>query len=546
MNIMYNIKFFFIIATIVLSGCESRNEVISQLLHANDMPPYKLLKTLDSIDHTQKLSIEDRHDYTFLKTTARYKLKKIKANDTLLCNEVAFYDKKGDSEKAAFLLLCCGKAYRQAHLYEQADLHYMEAAAKADELLDKTLMLYIYYERGSLYSMLEDKEGAIQMFDCMVQLARKDAQLKKQLETTYPFLDATDALLCLGEYEKATEWYQKIYEHVITHADSAIVANIVHKMAYSLCQQKHLEASKFYIKRSLEYGNSQGIVLKNLFLLANIYNKEQLPDKLKETLAKAKSYLTPENIKGRENYYWLLGELYSLEGKYPQALETFKRYDAITDTTWARKSELHMKRMTETYKLMKAEAKNHKLQTQYLMTVVVGLLILLCSSLVAFGFYLRSQRRHKQYIEMENFNLKLNALLTDSTSKLKELLSHNLYVTKQLSKLKNITTPKNEEFIKQYYQLFSHPEDSDSQEWENIYFAANFLHDNFKNKITAAFPQISEDDIKMCCLIRIGFNTNEIAFAMNLSPHTIHKRKTILRKKLDMPEGADIIEFLCQ
>lgn len=76
MNIMYNIKFFFIIATIVLSGCQSRNEAISQLLHANDMPPYKLLRTLDSIDHTQKLSIEDRHDYTFLKTTARYKLKK--------------------------------------------------------------------------------------------------------------------------------------------------------------------------------------------------------------------------------------------------------------------------------------------------------------------------------------------------------------------------------------------------------------------------------------------------------------------------------------
>ena len=80
--------------------------------------------------------------------------------------------------------------------------------------------------------------------------------------------------------------------------------------------------------------------------------------------------------------------------------------------------------------------------------------------------------------------------------------------------------------------------------WENIYFAVNSLHDNFKDKLTATFPQISEDDIKMCCLACIGFNTNEIAFVMNLSPHTIHKRKTMLRKKLDMPEGADIIEFL--
>lgn len=206
---MQNIKFFFIISIIILSGCERHNERILQLLQSKDMPPYELLSTLDSIDNTQNLSTEDRYDYTFLKTIARYKLKKIQAIDTLLHKEVAYYDEKEDAEKSAFLLLCIGQAYRQAHLYEQSDLHYMEAAVKAEKLTDQMLMLYIYYERGSLYSMLNDKEGAVQLFESMMQLARKDSLLKKQLETTYPFLDASDALLYLGEYEKATEWYQK-------------------------------------------------------------------------------------------------------------------------------------------------------------------------------------------------------------------------------------------------------------------------------------------------------------------------------------------------
>lgn len=541
---MQNIKFFFIISIIFLSGCERHNERILQLLQSKDIPPYELLSTLDSINNTQNLSTEDRYDYTFLKTIARYKLKKIQAIDTLLHKEVAYYDEKEDTEKSAFLLLCIGQAYRQARLYEQADLHYIEAATKAEKLTDQMLMLYIYYERGSLYSMLNDKEGAVQLFESMVQLARKDSLLKKQLETTYPFLDASDALLYLGEYKKATQWYQKIYEHVVTHADSITVSEIVYKMAYSLYKQEQLEASQYYISLALKYCHNQEMLLKNLFLLASIYSKEHQPDKLKETLSKAKEYLTPDNIKGREIYYWLLGEQYSLEKKYPQALEAFKHYDAITDTTWVRKSDLRMKRMNETYKLMKAESKNLRLQKQNLITVVIGLLIILCIGLITLYFYLRAQLRYKQYVEVENFNLKLNALLTDSTTKLQELISHNLHVTKQLSKLKAITTPKNEEFIKQYYQLFSNPENPDSQEWENIYFAASFLHNNFKDKLTAAFPQIAEDDIKMCCLSRIGFNTNEIAFAMNLSPHTIHKRKTALRKKLDMPEGADIIEFL--
>ena len=541
---MQNIKFFFIISIIILSGCETHHERIRQLLQSKDMPPYELLSTLDSIDNTQHLSTEDRYDYTFLKTIARYKLKKIQAIDTLLHKEVAYYDEKEDAEKSAFLLLCIGQAYRQAHLYEQSDLHYMEAAVKAEKLTDQMLMLYIYYERGSLYSMLNDKEGAVQLFESMMQLARKDSLLKKQLETTYPFLDALDALLYLGEYEKATQWYQKIYDHVIMHADSTTVSAIVYKMAYSLYKQNHLEASQYYIKRSLEYGCQQEILLKNLFLLASIYSKEHQIDKLKKTLVKAKDYLTPDNIKGREIYYWLLGEQYSLEKKYLQALEAFKHYDAITDTTWVRKSDLRMKRMNETYKLMKAESKNLRLQKQYLMTVVVGLLITLCIGLITLYFYLRSQRRHKQYLEIENINLKLNALLVDSTTKIQKLLSHSLHNTKKLAQIKNFNSPKSEEFIQLYFQFFKDQQNRSNEEWENIYFAVNSLHDNFKDKLTATFPQISEDDIKMCCLACIGFNTNEIAFVMNLSPHTIHKRKTMLRKKLDMPEGADIIEFL--
>lgn len=300
---MQNIKFFFIISIIFLSGCERHNERILQLLQSKDIPPYELLSTLDSINNTQNLSTEDRHDYTFLKTIARYKLKKIQAIDTLLHKEVAYYDEKEDTEKSAFLLLCIGQAYRQARLYEQADLHYIEAATKAEKLTDQMLMLYIYYERGSLYSMLNDKEGAVQLFESMVQLARKDSLLKKQLETTYPFLDASDALLYLGEYKKATQWYQKIYEHVVTHADSITVSEIVYKMAYSLYKQEQLEASQYYISLALKYCHNQEMLLKNLFLLASIYSKEHQPDKLKETLSKAKEYLTPDNIKGREIYY---------------------------------------------------------------------------------------------------------------------------------------------------------------------------------------------------------------------------------------------------
>jgi len=80
--------------------------------------------------------------------------------------------------------------------------------------------------------------------------------------------------------------------------------------------------------------------------------------------------------------------------------------------------------------------------------------------------------------------------------------------------------------------------------WDELYFTINYLYNNFQQKLKDKFPSLNEKEIQLCCLIRGGFKTDEIAFVIRQSVYSIHKRKTAIRKKLGMDERADILTII--
>ncbi len=51
---------------------------------------------------------------------------------------------------------------------------------------------------------------------------------------------------------------------------------------------------------------------------------------------------------------------------------------------------------------------------------------------------------------------------------------------------------------------------------------------------------LNEREIQLACLLRAGFSTKEISVVVGQSTRTIYQRKTEIRKKLMLDEGADI------
>lgn len=72
----------------------------------------------------------------------------------------------------------------------------------------------------------------------------------------------------------------------------------------------------------------------------------------------------------------------------------------------------------------------------------------------------------------------------------------------------------------------------------------NELHQEFFKKIKQEFPNLSNNDLRLCAYIRVGLNSKEIADILNIQPSSSYISRSRLRKKLNLKTEDDLYDFL--
>ena len=82
-------------------------------------------------------------------------------------------------------------------------------------------------------------------------------------------------------------------------------------------------------------------------------------------------------------------------------------------------------------------------------------------------------------------------------------------------------------------------------EFWNIY-QKNFdlIHENFFRNLRKNYPTLTPGDLKFCALLRLNLSTKDIAKFTNLTIRGVEAARYRIRKKLNLPEKASLIEFL--
>jgi uncharacterized membrane-anchored protein YhcB (DUF1043 family) len=75
------------------------------------------------------------------------------------------------------------------------------------------------------------------------------------------------------------------------------------------------------------------------------------------------------------------------------------------------------------------------------------------------------------------------------------------------------------------------------------YFKGKFIevHPAFALQLAAMFPNLSENDVAFCCMLKLQLSEKEIAALMGISTDQVEVKKTTLRRKIGM--GDDILGF---
>lgn len=70
------------------------------------------------------------------------------------------------------------------------------------------------------------------------------------------------------------------------------------------------------------------------------------------------------------------------------------------------------------------------------------------------------------------------------------------------------------------------------------------LHQEFFKKLKDHFPNLSNNDLRLCAYIKVGLNSKEIADIMNIRPSSSYINRSRLRKKLNLNTEVDLYDFL--
>jgi DNA-binding NarL/FixJ family response regulator len=159
---------------------------------------------------------------------------------------------------------------------------------------------------------------------------------------------------------------------------------------------------------------------------------------------------------------------------------------------------------------------------------------------------LEVEKNEKEIIQLQN-----EKLINEMVYKNKELVDVSMHLVERSDALMKVKdelqqlhkkTGGNHD-VKRAIQLVNGIEKNNSS-WEQ--FAAHFdeINDDFIKKLKTRFPNLTSTDLKVCTYLQLKLATKEIAQLMNITVRGVEISRYRLRKKLDLPKGQTLNDFL--
>lgn len=193
-----------------------------------------------------------------------------------------------------------------------------------------------------------------------------------------------------------------------------------------------------------------------------------------------------------------------------------------------------------------------------------ALFLMVFSGVVLWGLALNNKRmnhlrikKEKERIRQleENFiksqNQKLEADLMDKSRQLTtstfDLIRKNEILDHLKTELLSIKEDLGNRFPDKYFNRLAHQIEihlSADHDWEIFQTNFNRVHGDFFKKLSAEFPELTPGDLKVASLLKMNLSSKEIAQLLNISVRGVENKRYRLRKKMNLPEEANLTEFM--
>jgi len=508
--------------------------------------PDSALILLEDIKSPASLNKKQYATYLLLQAQAKDKTDKDLSNDTLLSISIDYFTKKKLHKQTAYAYFYQNRVYQSQNQTDLAIRCCCSAKNYAEKTTDLNLLGLIYHDLGHLYKEQFNYNEALNCYRKGLDYFQRS---KNDNYSIYMYKRIGDIFLISdfdASIDSASINYHKALECAKEMKNQTEIYHAYQSIALSLFETNQFEKAKTYLKKAMEMKYYSAKIFNDYIFLSGIYLALNKLDSANFYINEASIINEERSLNEKYLYKKMLYKFNYMKEDYKSALSDLEdcveyKNQIHSNVASQRILEIHKK-----YEKESLENEKNELIIQRLYLFFICLLVIFSIPFIIILFMNKNKKYKSESLKKHQELLFLEEMLdakNDKENRLKELLIEKLDVTKKVTLMHSYTNISDNEFVRKYYKIFG-KNTSDTLEWDNLYPIFDELYNNLYSKLKHNFPTLTEKELQHCCLIRAGFNPEEIGLFLSYEYNSVRASKLRLRKRMGFETFVEFTEYL--
>ena len=554
----------------LLTGCypsmKPQLEEAEALLTENPDSAYRLLQT---IERPERHSKAEYATWCLLTTQAADKSYREHTSDSLIQVAVRYFSRQHDPDRLATALYTQGRVEKELGENEEAAQSFVKALDVAKGGEDYELQFLASSQLGSIYAYSKLIDKARIAYEQALHFAEL-AQDSSSISYAHAYLGRIYGLQ--NDWNEAVHAYQKAIT-IASQAQSIPALQLgLNELATVYCRTQSYQNAFDCIQRLQDLAD-KSIATNQAITYLNIGDLYRLMSYYDLAIPYLEKALNTKNLYTKRSTYQCFYYLYTEQQNYKKAIEYNNLYWVCNDSIQEIEKQKEIIAVEKKYNNEKLLNEKQQLELKQNKILLIGCGIFLFIIIVFLLTYADKKRIiarlfeelnnvQCQIVEKErtiaNYQQEMTVLSQKQSNfndwqqtknnmdvEIKQLHQQIKALKQRQSEILIRLNHRNDQ-IQQYEKIIKRKENIpdiltrikktnriEEIEWPELIAHIDALHCQFSARLKKAYPELTDTDIRLCSLIKLGYDRKEQIELLALNEDSFYKRKQRLRKRID-------------
>ncbi len=455
------------------------------------------------------------------------------------------------SSELALALGLIGSIFSELGDYDNSSQYFFRGLKLYENLEDKDGIAGALGDIGMDFYNQQDNNKALEYFNNALVLAKEINSLH---EIKRQYNNIAVVYGDLEKYDTAILFLRKALDINIKLGDKLGQGTNIMNIGYSQMNTGKYEEALISFQQSLDLFTG----LNNRIHMAECYLNFGFCYYTDNKIDESIPYFKKALHEGRNNNYYriiapaanMLNQIYTSKSDTLNAYKFVMLENMANDSLFAIQKQKLLSKIELQYNYEKKEFERKKEQQRKNAFILIIILVL-AAGLVILGLILSKHRLRSKLVllEKEKIESELDIKNRELTVNLISLIKKNEMLSDVSRKLVQLEKSAKGEEAKEAITLISQEMRSGTEDKMLNEFSLRFqeVHAGFYEKLLKAFPDLTQNELKMCAFLRLNMSTKDISEITGQQLSTIDQARYRLRKKLGIANSeTNLVSFLSQ